>query len=114
MVHFYTQVEFLWRKFNAAFAILWREFEGLWRKYAGFWRNQEPCNAMSFSLLAGQVVLIVKQIYWPLFFLRQSGGGNVLCLLFGFSCADLVAVMFFVYCLIKSTLPHESSITQHR
>ena len=43
MAHFYTQIEFLWHKFNAALAILWREFGGLWRKYADFWRNQEPC-----------------------------------------------------------------------
>ena len=42
MPHFYTQIEFLWRKFNAALAILWREFGGLWRKYADFRRNQEP------------------------------------------------------------------------
>ena len=43
MAHFYTQTEFLWLKFNAALAILWREFGVLWRKYADFRRNQEPC-----------------------------------------------------------------------
>ena len=39
MAHFYTQTEFLWCKFNAALAILWREFGGLWRKYADFRRS---------------------------------------------------------------------------
>ena len=48
MVHFYTQTEFLWCKFNAVLATLWREFGGLWRKYADFWRNQEPWLQMSY------------------------------------------------------------------